>query len=122
LELFSYQLSWIDAVIIAIVALFIGMAKTGVHGAGMMAVPLMAMVFGGQLSSGIMLPMLCLADAMGVWYYRRHASWSHLKKLFPWAVIGIIIGTLVGKYIDDHMFRIIMACIILTSALPVSPP
>jgi len=80
-----------------------------------MAVPLMAMVFGGQLSSGIMLPMLCLADAMGVWYYRRHASWPHLKKLFPWAVIGIIIGTLVGKYIDDHMFRIIMACIILAS-------
>jgi len=115
LELFSYQLSWIDALIIALVALFIGMAKTGVHGAGMMAVPLMAMVFGGQLSSGIMLPMLCLADAMGVWYYRRHASWPHLKKLFPWAALGTIIGTLVGQYIDDHMFRIIMACIIVAS-------
>jgi hypothetical protein len=45
------------------------MSKTGVHGAGMVAVPMLASIFGGQLSSGIMLPILCLADVMGVWYY-----------------------------------------------------
>jgi uncharacterized protein len=115
LTFFTYHLSSFDLVIVALVALFIGMAKTGVHGAGMMAVPMLAAVFGGQLSSGIMLPMLCLADIFGVWYYHRHASWPHLKKLFPWAALGTIVGTIVGGYIDDEVFRVIMATIIVSS-------
>jgi len=88
------------------------MSKTGIHGAGMMAVPLLAVVFGGQLSSGILLPILCLADVMGVWYYHRHASWLHLKKLFPWAALGTVLGTVVGGMIDDHAFKLVMAVII----------
>jgi uncharacterized membrane protein YfcA len=115
LTVFSYQLSPADIVIVSLVALFIGMAKTGVHGAGMMAVPMLAAVFGGRLSSGIMLPMLCIADVMGVWYYHRHASWPHLKKLFPWAAVGTVLGTFVAGNIDDHAFKIIMAVIILVS-------
>src|ERR1043165_7211149 len=97
------------------VALFIGMAKAGVHGAGMMSVPILADVFGGQLSSGIMLPMLVLADVLGVWYYHRHASWQHLKVLFPWAAAGVVMGTVTGAYIDDSVFKIIMAAIIFVS-------
>jgi len=91
------------------------MSKTGIHGAGMMAVPLLAVVFGGQLSSGILLPILCLADVFGVWYYHRHASWYHLKKLFPWAAIGTVLGTLVGGMIDDETFKVVMAVIIVFS-------
>jgi uncharacterized membrane protein YfcA len=93
------------------------MAKTGVHGAGMLAVPLLANVFGGQLSSGIMLPMLVMADVLGVWYYHRHASWKHLRILFPWAALGVLLGTIVGKFIDDGIFKIIMATIILVSVV-----
>jgi uncharacterized membrane protein YfcA len=93
------------------------MSKTGVHGAGMLAVPLLANVFGGQSSSGIMLPMLVMADVLGVWYYHRHASWKHLKTLFPWAALGVILGTVVGKYIDDEIFRVIMAVIIIISVV-----
>ena len=99
------------------VALCTGMAKTGVHGAGMLAVPLLANVFGGQLSSGIMLPMLVMADVLGVWYYHRHASWKHLRILFPWAALGVVLGTIVGKFIDDGIFKIIMAIIILVSVV-----
>lgn len=83
LTLFGFTLSYADVALIAVVAILIGMSKTGVHGAGMLAVPMLASVFGGQLSSGIMLPILCLADVIGVWYYHRHAEWSHLKKLLP---------------------------------------
>ena len=100
-----------------LVAVFTGMSKTGVHGAGMLAVPLLANVFGGQSSSGIMLPMLVMADVLGVRYYHRHASWKHLKILFPWSALGVILGTVVGKYIDDAIFRVIMAVIIITSVV-----
>ena len=114
-NLFSYEFTTDHLVVFFLVGIFIGMSKTGVHGAGMIAVPLLAGVFGGQLSSGIMLPILCLADIMGVWYYHRHASWYHLKKLFPWAVGGTLLGTWVGSSIDDSIFKMIMAIIIAIS-------
>jgi uncharacterized membrane protein YfcA len=114
-ELFTFTFSGNELFIFLLVAVFIGMSKTGIHGAGMIAVPLLAVVFGGQLSSGILLPILCLADIMGVWYYHRHTSWYHLKKLFPWAALGIVLGTVVGGVIDDQTFKLVMAVIIVVS-------
>ena len=49
ISLFLFQLSCASLALILVVALFIGMAKTGVHGAGMMSVPIFANVFDGQL-------------------------------------------------------------------------
>lgn len=115
MTIFSFTLSYTEIIIILCVALLTGMAKTGVHGAGMLSVPLLANVFGGQLSSGIMLPMLVLADVFGVWYYHRHASWHHLKILFPWAAVGIVVGTITGTYINDQIFKLMMAITILVS-------
>jgi len=101
--------------IVLLVALLLGMAKTGVHGAGMLSVPLLAIAFGGKTSSGMMLPMLLVADVFGVWYYHRHASFKHLKILFPWAAVGIVAGSVAGNYISEEAFRIIMATTIFGS-------
>lgn len=101
--------------IVTCVALLLGMAKTGVHGAGMLSVPLLAIAFGGKVSSGMMLPMLLVADVFGVWYYHRHASFKHLKILFPWAAVGIIAGSVAGNFISEEVFRIIMATTIFGS-------
>jgi hypothetical protein len=117
ITLFTFQISYAQLSIVLIVALLTGMAKTGVHGAGMLSVPLLASVFGGQLSSGIMLPMLLMADVMGVWYYYRHASWHHLKILFPWAAMGVIVGTITGNYINDQVFKVVMAITIMVSVV-----
>ncbi|MBC8054484.1 MAG: sulfite exporter TauE/SafE family protein [Sphingobacteriaceae bacterium] len=114
-DLFSYSLSPSNCVLIGLVALLTGMSKTGVHGAGMLSAPLLALVFGGHNSSGIILPMLIIADVFGVFYYHRHASWKHLKLLLPWAAVGIIAGTFAGAYIDDKTFKIIMAITIFVS-------
>jgi uncharacterized protein len=116
-EFFSYHLSFSQLSIFFLVALFIGMAKTGVQGAGMLSVPLLAAVFGGQASSGILLPVLCFADIFGIWYYHRHASFTHLKKLFPWVAVGTVAGTFTGDYIDDNLFKIFMAIAIIVSVL-----
>lgn len=115
LSIFNFQLQGYDMMVLGLVALFIGMAKTGVHGAGMLAVPMLAAVFGGKISSGILLPMLIMADVIGVWYYHRHASWKHLRILFPWAALGVTLGTWIGGYINDDLFRLVMAIIIFIS-------
>jgi uncharacterized membrane protein YfcA len=91
------------------------MAKTGVHGAGMLSVPLLAIAFGGKSSSGLMLPMLLIADVFGVWYYHRYASFKHLKLLFPWAALGIIAGSFAGNLISDEIFKVVMATTIFGS-------
>ncbi|WP_077339548.1 sulfite exporter TauE/SafE family protein [Pseudocolwellia agarivorans] len=115
LSLFSYELSYNALLLLFLVAFFIGMAKTGVSGISMFAVPLLALNFGGKESSGIMLPLLVMADLFGVFYYHRSANWYYLKKLFPWAAIGVIIGTLIGEYVDDQIFRQLMGIILFGS-------
>jgi uncharacterized membrane protein YfcA len=115
IHVFSFEFTTVQLITFFFVAVLIGMSKTGVHGAGMIAVPLLAAVFGGQLSTGIILPLLCIADVMGVWYYHRHTSWYHLRKLFPWAMLGTVIGTYVGGIIDDESFKILMAIIVVGS-------
>jgi uncharacterized protein len=109
------ELSAVELTLFLVVALLIGMSKTGIHGTGMLAVPLLALIFGGMGSSGILLPILCIADIFGVVYYHRHASWSHLRSLFPSAAAGIVLGSIAGAYIDDVTFKMIIAVVILGS-------
>jgi len=81
LELFSYSLSAQQTAILILVAILIGMAKTGISGAGMIAVPLIAIGFGGKASTGMLLTILIFADFFGVWHFHRHANWQHLRRL-----------------------------------------
>lgn len=115
IEFFSYSLSLSDLVALVAVAILIGMAKTGVSGAGMIAVPIMAIAFGGKASTGILLTILIFADLFAVWHYHRHANWSHLKRLLPFALVGVVIGTVIGGEIDEATFRLTMAVIIFIS-------
>ncbi len=115
IELFSFQFTQAQILLFLLIPILVGMAKVGIHGVGMAAVPLLAVVFGGKLSSGIMLPILCIADVFAVVYYHRHANWAHLVRLFPWAALGVIGGTVIGDWIDDELFRLIMAVVIFLS-------
>jgi uncharacterized protein len=104
--------------LIALAAFVIGLAKAGLKGIDMLNVTLMALVFGGKASTGVVLPLLCVADIMAVKYYHRHAQWDHFWKLLPWMVAGILVGVYVGKDLNETYFRKAMAVIIiLTIAL-----
>ncbi len=111
----GYDLSYYQIILLMATGLMVGMSKTGVHNVGMVVIPFLAIEFGGRLSAGLLLPILCYADMLGVWYYNRHSNWDHLKKLLPFAVLGVMLGTVAGNYINDEVFRLIMAVIIFTS-------
>ena len=83
----------------------------------MLNVTLMAIVFGGKASTGIVLPLLCFADILAVLYYHRHAQWPLFWRLVPWMAIGILIGVFTGKDLNEAYFRKIMAIIIILTAI-----
>ena len=113
--LFNHTLT--NWVLILLSAFIIGLSKAGLKGIDMMNVTIMAIVFGGKASTGIVLPLLCAADIMAVKYYHRHAQWNHFRKLMPWMVAGILIGVYTGKDLDEAYFRKIMAVIIVLSVV-----
>ncbi|MCW8848901.1 MAG: sulfite exporter TauE/SafE family protein [Melioribacteraceae bacterium] len=110
IEFLNTPLSWSLFIICGIL---IGMAKTGLSGAGLMIVPIMASVFGGKLSVGIVLPMLIFADLFAVNYYHRHANWRYILMALPWAIIGIALATIYGSNIDDDQFKAIIGIVII---------
>src|SRR5687768_1441801 len=80
-------------------ALFIGLSKTGIPGVGIFAVALFALVYPAREATGLVLPLLIAADLVAVKSYHRHAVWSHLWRLFPWAATGIVLG----YFAMDHL-------------------
>lgn len=89
-------------------ALCIGMSKTGVQGIMLLIVPYMAMAFGAKESTGVILPMLCMADIIAVAYYKRIADWKVVAKLLPTAVLGFFVAIFVDKLIPAQGFRQLM--------------
>lgn len=113
--LFSYSIgNWL---LILIAAFIIGLSKAGLKGIDMMNVTIMAIVFGGKASTGVVLPLLCVADIMAVIFYNRHAQWPHFWKLIPWMILGILIGVFLGKDLNEAIFRKLMAFIIILTVV-----
>lgn len=106
-----------NLVLIFLGAFIIGLSKAGLKGIEMLNVTIMAIVFGGKASTGIVLPLLCIADLFAVIYYNRHAQWKHFWKLIPWMAVGILIGVYTGKDLNEDVFRKIMAVIIIITVI-----
>ena len=93
----------------------IGFAKSGVSGAGILAVPLMAYIFLPKQSTGILLPLLIAGDIIGVLIYRKHAKWKHILMALPWAFAGIAAGWIFMKYSDisQELFKIFIGMVVI---------
>ena len=93
------------------------MSKAGLKGMGILVVILLAFVYEAKASTGILLPMLIIADIIAVVYYRRAVRWDYLKRFLPWMIVGVLFGTYVGKEMPEEIFKKGMAIIILISVL-----
>ena len=98
--------------LIILCAMMVGISKTGVSGAGIVVIPILAGIFGGKLSTDFLLPMLCIADVFAVRYYHRHAQWNYLFRLLPWTLAGITLGVWTGDLVSDTVFKALIAIII----------
>lgn len=83
--------SW-EWALLGLGAFAVGLAKTGVPGLSILFVAVFANVLPARESTGVVLPLLILGDVFAAASYRKNLVWSHLWRLFPWAVAGIIAG------------------------------
>ncbi|SDW91069.1 hypothetical protein SAMN05444411_102443 [Lutibacter oricola] len=112
-----YQLTYLDLFLAFLAAFILGVGKAGIKGLGVIIVILMALVFGGKASTGVLMPLMIMADILAVIYYHRHTQWKFLWKLLPTMVIGVLIGVLLGSYISEVVFKQFMAVFILATVL-----
>lgn len=111
----SLHLTPLHWTVVLLCGMLIGMSKVGVPGVSMIVVPALAFIFGARQSTGVLLPILMMADIFGVAYYRRHANWTHLLKIIPWAIVGLLLALWVGKMINDEQFKDLIAILVFLS-------
>src|SRR5882724_1517515 len=106
--------------LLALGAFFTGLSKTGIAGMGVMSVALFANALPARESTGALLPLLLCADFFGLAFFRKHASWPHLWKLFPWVILGVVLGYLaLGKINSAQMQHLLGGILLAMVALHV---
>lgn len=108
-----YDLDTAGWILLLVCGLMTGLSKTGMPGLGIVSVPTMAAILPARASTGVLLPMLLFADIFAVTYYRRHAVWSHLVCLIPFALVGVVLGYLAMGRINDDQLGLLIGVIIL---------
>ena len=83
--------------------LMLGISKSGFGaGIGSLAVPLMAIAVTVPQAAAILMPVLLLADVLGMVAFRKNFDHALLKFLIPFALLGTAIGTFLFKLLDSQ--------------------
>ncbi|SEA45108.1 hypothetical protein SAMN05216562_3158 [Microbulbifer marinus] len=102
---------------------FLGVILTGISksgfagGAGVVAVPLLALVMPVPLAVFLMLPLLLTMDIKTIHYYRQHTSTAELKKIVPAALAGIAAGGLLLGRLPVEMLKLLLGGLSVVFAL-----
>ena len=110
-------LTLIEWLLCIIAALGVGVAKSGFAGVSLVHVLVMAQIFGDKLSTGVVLPMLCIGDVFAVLAFKRHAVWRHVGRTLPIACIGVAIGMWLMTRIPAGAYRPIIGWTVLLLVL-----
>lgn len=100
-------------IVVSLCALMVGATKTGIPGLGILVVPLMAIAMSTDKSVGTLLGILILADLFAIVYHRHNAKWSHVLRLLPVALTGIVAAYFGLKKIDQEQLKPIIGVIVL---------
>jgi len=107
------EISTLQLTVTIIAALLIGFSKTGVPTLGIFVAAMMASVFPASESVGILTPILITGDIIAIVYYRRAVVWKHLFVLIPWVLVGIGIGFIVLRQIDNRSLSLLIGTLVL---------
>lgn len=99
--------------ILAIVGVLLtGISKSGfAGGAGVVAVPILALVMPVPQAAALMLPLLLVMDVKAIHLYRHHIDKGVLLSIIPAALFGIVIGSLLLTYTPGNVLQITLGLI-----------
>lgn len=103
----------------AVPAVLLAAISKGGFGGGlaMLGVPLLSLTIPAPQAAAIMLPILCLMDAVGVWSYRKTWDRRNLWIMGSGALLGIVVGTLSFRLFDDAAIRVMVGSIAVSFSL-----
>src|SRR3954470_3014932 len=101
----------------AFAALIVGISKAGIGGLGVLSGLVFTYIMPAKQATGVVLPLLCAGDIVATAVYRRHANWRHIRRLFPWAAAGVVLGYFALDRVDDKQARLMIGAIILGLAI-----
>ncbi|MBT8231854.1 MAG: sulfite exporter TauE/SafE family protein [Saprospiraceae bacterium] len=98
-----------------IAAFLLGISKSGFKGLGIFVVVLLAINLEAKSSTGVLMPLLILADCFAIVYYRKDVNWKLLFQILPAMLFGVLFGVYVGEDIPKSDFKKIMSVIVFFS-------
>jgi uncharacterized membrane protein YfcA len=100
--------------------LITGISKGGFgSGLGSIAVPMLALVIPVPQAAAIMLPLLLAMDLFGLWAYRNKWDRTNMRIMLPGAAVGLVLGYLSFRYLDEHWIRLLVGVIAIGFVLNV---
>jgi uncharacterized protein len=89
-----------------------GISKGGLGGGvGGVSVPMMALVIPPTQAAAIMLPILCVMDLPAIHAYFGRWDKAQMKVIIPAGLLGIVVGTLTFRYLNDNVLRTVLGAI-----------
>lgn len=104
------------AFIAAVVAglLIAGVSKAGFgSGAAFAATPMIALAAPAQVAVGVLLPVLMLMDAIGVWAYRGRWSAPNVVSLIKGSVFGVAMGAALVSFVSEPALKLSLGLVSL---------
>lgn len=108
-----------DLTLALLAAFCIGMSKAGFTGISLISVFLMADLYGAEISTGVVLPLLIVSDLAVYPAFRKYASWKPVWRLLPATLAGLLVGWWLLHVIDQDWVarKAIGGCILAMVAL-----
>ena len=102
---------WFWSVAIATVAI-VALSKSGLLGSlGMVGVPMLALVMPAREAAGMLLPLLCIMDLIGVLAFRREVDWRNIRIMLTGGLAGTLVGWALWSVITDAEVLLIVGIV-----------
>ena len=112
-------ISLTEFLLVAVPAVLLtGFSKGGFGGVlGGVAVPLLALAMSPKQAAAIMLPILCIADLVGLRAYYGKWDVPNLRVMLPGALLGVIIGSLTFELMNEKFIGLLIGAIAVSFVL-----
>lgn len=96
--------------------ILLGLAKGGFAGVGAIALPLLALRISPVQAAAILLPVLVVQDAVGVWAFRRNWDREVLALMIPSALVGIVAAYFLAAKVSATIVLAVLGAISIVFA------